>query len=369
MKGTDVIIEKGAINRLNAVMGAYVAEGAKVMVVEDRYTKDCVRRVLAEKYRIQTVYTHDGALPEEDVKAVLSVGGEEACAAGKAVAARFKLAHVYFCAFPTCTLSANAPVALILDTELIATDDALVAGGFGEVVSVLSALFDAEIAGLLYGERFDAAVARRAFDAVKTAISCAQNGTLTPEQIARLVIDVACARSRWKTLCAGGETQIARALKVINGRKARKRGEYAMLASTCVMSVYLEFLQLSRYDFTAVPDNLHRAACLMGMGVPARQAFKQSYGYVESEQIRRRAFILKEYSRELTARAQSYLKVLCFALKHFKRLYNDKGYEYNNCVGGDTLKTCVALAPDVLHGNTLLSFMRSSGVLDELLKN
>ena len=73
---------------------------------------------------------------------------------------------------------------------------------------------------------------------------------------------------------------------------------------------------------------------------------------------------MREYRSELTRKAVIYEKTLSFALKLFKRLYNDKGYSYNNYLGAEDLKVCIALAPEMREKFTCFTLMKQLGLLE-----
>ena len=74
-----------------------------------------------------------------------------------------------------------------------------------------------------------------------------------------------------------------------------------------------------------------------------------------------------EFRSEITALLAGVKKRQAAALQVFKRLYPDDGYGLRTLVDKTDLGICLALAPDVFAGDSMLSFLKQTGKLEEYL--
>ena len=136
-------------------------------------------------------------------------------------------------------------------------------------------------------------------------------------------------------------------LKRKEGENVRLLGENEMVFSVVTMRAYVAALSLIGAPVAAPDNNVRLERRVRSLGInPFRAAGKLTAGMPPAE-LNRYIHILREYRAELMLKAGIYEKTLSFALKHFKRLYKDKGYSYNNYLDADSLKLCFAAFPGI----------------------
>lgn len=398
--GDRLIAGKGVLAGLNDRLSALVPERGKVLCVLDgRFAAaETVYGIVTRKFRAERSpeglcasrkYAH-GIRAGEDVKAVVCAGGGGAADVAKYVAARYGLPAVVVALSqatagymsPSSMLEADggftevyktgSPAFTIMDTALLKDDDELNAAGFGEICSRLASLFDWELSHILRGEEYYAEAASDAVKLIKYALSEAERGGLSAEKIGRCAVLMSAVTERCKSsrMMCGGEAQMAHAFKLLKrkeGENVRLQGENEMVFSVVTMRAYVAALSLIGAPVAAPDNNVRLERMVRSLGInPFRAAGKLTAGMPPAE-LNRYIHILREYRAELMLKAGIYEKTLSFALKHFKRLYKDKGYSYNNYLDADSLKLCFALAPEMREKFTFFTLLKQTGMLESFL--
>ena len=398
--GDRLIAGKGVLAGLNDRLSALVPERGKVLCVLDgRFAAaETVYGIVTRKFRAERSpeglcasrkYAH-GIRAGEDVKAVVCAGGGGAADVAKYVAARYGLPAVVVALSqatagymsPSSMLEADggftevyktgSPAFTIMDTALLKDDDELNAAGFGEICSRLASLFDWELSHILRGEEYSAEAASDAVKLIKYALSEAERGGLSAEKIGRCAVLMSAVTEHCKSsrMMCGGEAQMAHAFKLLKrkeGENVRLQGENEMVFSVVTMRAYVAALSLIGVPVAAPDNNVRLERMVRSLGInPFRAAGKLTAGMPPAE-LNRYIHILREYRAELMLKAGIYEKTLSFALKHFKRLYKDKGYSYNNYLDADSLKLCFALAPEMREKFTFFTLLKQTGMLESFL--
>lgn len=393
----DVIVGSGALSCLNETVMRIVPEGAKVLFICDKRFRqvNTVYDVLTRKFRADKVEVKEtsrkfalSVTAGEDVKAVVCAGGGSAADLAKYVAARYNLPLVCVAlsqatagyAVPSAMLEGECgyievykvaqPRFLIADTSLFENSDTLNAAGFGEVCSRLTAVFDWELSHVLKGEEYFGKKTAKAVKIIGDLLTAAQNGEADAAKIGNAAVKLSvtmaeCGNSR---LMCGGDAQLMHALNLLYkkcGKKVKLQGENEMMFSCIAMRIYLMLLARPLCQTVSVPDNNARLDLMsVKLGVNPLRALNKITDCVAYSDLSRMLHILREYRPELTRKAVIYEKTLSFALKLFKRLYNDKGYSYNNYLGAEDLKVCIALAPEMREKFTCFTLMKQLGLLE-----
>lgn len=287
--------------------------------------------------------------------------------------------HAAACATVRRTLDENfavvkpcaAPFAAVFDGN--ETDGAL-ASVFGGIVALDLCAFDEAFGARMRGDAPDDTAAKQIAELVAEITA-----KLLP--IAKLKDRAAAALAeagkRAATIVAGnprllhgsGASQTAEALRMLciaEDRPTGLYGETEMLVGETMIDFYMKNLVGSRLEFP--PDNNRRidGVCEYFKADVRRACVHQTPVYPPIKmrlcEYRRDEF-RAEQMRMLAGVKRRYLS----AFRVFKRLYPDDGYSLSTMIDKTDLSLCLALAPDVFAGDTLLSFLKQTGKLDEYL--
>lgn len=377
-RGTAVYEDDG-IEAIAALVPPLCAAG---IVAEEDEAAQSVMRALRRK-GVLSVRLGKSA-PPENVRLIVSVGGDRAANGAKRTGA-------------ACTL----PVFVLLTTDARTAIDGFFTDGalrstacpypvgaaiyspllspvslprvFGGICAACISVCDVEAAARLSGKPVPSAAEEKALDLIYEALSQAKKGracaSLLPTLI-RLSLQIGeVGQANDVTFTRGGADDCARAATLLfrkEGRAPLPFSVFAFLFGQTLARLYCAFSE-SPPMFCAPPDDNLRAARLgefLGLdpltAAHAARPRRADYGLT--------VFRLREYREEVLARAQECVRVFSEAGRLFRRLFPDDGFSLSDVLDESDMKTVIALAPDLFAPTgTLLGLMRDMGVLDRYL--
>lgn len=397
-----IIVGDDAFSEILNVFDDYAPQGSRVLFINDSNIQchDEVRRLISKKYRVSdcTVagmkndrsFAEDVVIPE-DAKLIACYGGGSVADVAKYVATKHRLPLIMIGASQSTSgyLAASSmllnggftevykvlpPDAFIMDTARLSGDCNINAAGFGEICSRLTALFDWEFAHVLKNESYCKSIEKYVLllisDTIKK-INSFENETAKIIAASVIKLSLLLQYTGDSRLMCGGDMQIFHALKMLYAKKGlefKLQGENEMLISGIAIKTYLAMFGCDDFGFTPPPDNNMRMDALVNnLGLSYKTAYSKIRPYVSYAELCRFSHCLNECRDELLFKLKTYEKILAGANKTFKRLYNDKGYSYNEYIAASDLALCIGLAPDVREKFTTLSYMKHLGVLDRYI--
>lgn len=287
--------------------------------------------------------------------------------------------HAAACADVGRTLDENfavlrpcaAPFAAVFDGD--ETDGAL-ASVFGGIVALDLCAFDEAFGARMRGDAPDDVAAKRIAELVAELTTRLLPVAKLKARAAALLADAGKRAAEIVADCprllhGSGASQTAEALRMLciaEDRPTGLSGETEMLVGETMIDFYMKNLVGSRLEFP--PDNNRRidGVCEY-FKADVRRACVYQTPILPPTKMRlceyRRDEFRAEQMRMLAGVKRRYLS----AFRVFKRLYPDDGYSLSTMIDKTDLSICLALAPDVFAGDTLLSFLKQTGKLDKYL--
>ncbi len=317
---------------------------------------------------------------------VIATGGEKEFDGARGAAHGAKLILVPTHSFPAAAadlyrttdsafalmLHGKKPFAAVFDETLINPNLASV---FGEILALDLCAFD-----LIFGERMRGEPADE-----KTAESIATLVTETAKKLEGREKDktyaahvLTCAGSSAakiveKTpglLHCSGAAQTAEALRMLcvaEDRPLNMRGETEAVLSRYIADFYIKSL-VGPSEICFPPDNNKRIDSLCEyFNADIRRACVYMSPIYPPIKMRLCEYRRDEFRQELFMRLSAVRDRQTAAWQVFKRLYDDDGFHMKTLVERTDLGICMALAPDVFSADSMLSFIKQTGKLEEYI--
>ena len=243
---------------------------------------------------------------------------------------------------------------------------------FGEIVALDLSVFDAEASARINGQRIDGNAAERIATLV-TELTAELKGVekdckavksalvKAGQKAAEIVTD------RPELLSASGAAQAAEAYRMLCAAEQRQpcmRGELEMILGAYVTDFYIKSLSAPEFEFP--PDNNKRIDSITeNLGVDVRRACVHISPVYPPQKLMLYEYRIKEFRAELMRALTAVVRRRSEAWQVFKRLYPDDGYCLKTLVDKTDAPLCIALAPDVFHADSLLSFLKQTGKLEK----
>lgn len=170
-------------------------------------------------------------------------------------------------------------------------------------------------------------------------------------------------------LHCSGAAQTAEALRMLycaEDRPLGMRGETEAVLSKSVCDFYIKNITDGSFRFP--PDNARRIDSVCEyFGADIRRACIYADPIYPPIKMRLYEYRRNEFRSEITALLAGVKARQNNAMQVFKRLYEDDGYAIRSLVDKTDLGICIALAPDVFAGDSMLSFLKQTGKLEDYL--
>ncbi|MCH5161060.1 MAG: hypothetical protein J1G04_03420 [Clostridiales bacterium] len=263
------------------------------------------------------------------------------------------------------------PYAAVFDKNLM--DDNL-ASIFGEIVALDLCAFDLAFGAHMRGDAPDDDVCTRVAVLVDDLTSALSSVVKNRTEAARILCDGAkraaeIVSTAPRLLHCSGAAQVAEAVRMLYSAEDRPlgmRGETEMLLCGFVTEFYIK--NIVGGAFTFPPDNNKRIDSICEyFHQDVRKACLHTTPIYPPLKMRLCEFRRNEYRAELTKRLTAVKRRHNTAFKVFKRLYRDDGFSMSNLIDRTDLGLCLALAPDVFAADSMLSFLKQTGKLDEYI--
>ncbi|MDE6201778.1 MAG: hypothetical protein K2M47_07915 [Clostridiales bacterium] len=265
--------------------------------------------------------------------------------------------------------SGKRPFAVVFD-ETDAHDNH--ASLFGEIVALDLAAFDAEFCARMTGRRVSGDNATQIAELVTELTAelkqidkdvCAQKTALV--RAGRRAAQIVAATP--ELLSSSGAAQAAEAYRMLCAAEQRPscmRGELEMIFGAYVTDFYIKSLSSMQPNFP--PDNNRRIDSITSnLGADVRRACVHVSPIYPPQKLMLHEYRIKEFKGELLRTLTGVARRRSEAWQVFKRLYPDDGYCLKTLVDKTDAPLCVALAPDVLRSDSLLSFLKQAGKLEK----
>lgn len=266
----------------------------------------------------------------------------------------------------------KSPAAAVFDETDIHENLASV---FGETVSLDLAAFDLEFGALMRGERRYDDVCRQAGEIISELTATLKNREKDRAFAAKTLVAAGEKTAKLvmrypELLHASGAAQTAEALRMLYAAEDRTlgmRGETEMLIGLYVLDFYIKNLP-ERTEMTFPPDNgKHIDGLCEYLGADVRKACVYASPVYPPERMRLCEYRKREFRSEIAEKLTAIRKRQTDAVRVFKRLYADDGFGLSKLIDKTDIGLCLALAPDVFAGDTMLSFLKQAGRLERYI--
>lgn len=321
-----------------------------------------------------------------DADVVIACGGErEFCAARQAASDGQKLVlfptHAFFAAaseyyraadgaFATVKHGAK-PYAAAFDRNAVDLNHASI---FGEIAALDLCAFELVFSARMRGEKPPVETAREVSELVSKLTATLKNNEKDRAATAELLVDAGkqaalLVADNPALLHGSGAAQMSEAVRMLYAAEERPlgmRGETEMLLCSFVIDFYIKNSGGAPLEFP--PDNnkrMDRLCEYLGADLP-RACLYTSPVYPPLK-MRLCEYRLGEFRAELLSLLSALKTRQAAAFRVFKRLYPDDGYGIKTMIDRADLGICLALAPDAFAADTMLSYLKQTGILEKYI--
>ena len=395
-----------AFDNLSEKISLYIEKIAPplslVSIIYDAASKQKYERILEKHlantgYRINarvvinTVVEMDVSSIPEDTRIILGIGNHSLINNIKNLAFSLNLPYVVIPACPSSHLYSLTPSCFLINQNLddifkvyppsaVICDSAISvpsipkAGSyFSLLVSKLVSLFDYQAAALLNAEKFCPDI----FDQALAIIDCATKQAISKRNQIELEEIFKESLIRYGALCQlkgntrlvlGAETVSARIFSSLTHFSGENTGENEFLFARILLRLYKGFLGEKFDFFTPPPSNNERVNLISSLlKIPEQSILKKIRPVQNFYEENLAQHKLNLHRGELFALASEFDSKLTIADKALKKLYLDDGYSFIDYLSSKETAISVAVAPDLSHKFTMLSFMKDRGLLETML--
>lgn len=322
---------------------------------------------------------------EQNADVVIARGGEREFAEARKIADGAKLifapTHAFAAAASTLYRKPSGafavmregerPFAAVFDKSDI---DRNLASIFGEIVSLDLCAFDLAFGEYMQGKQISEGVIEKTAKLVEDVTEALAPVAKNREQASTILTEAGVRAAKIvaeapKLLHCSGAAQTAEAVRMLYAAEDRAlgmRGETEMILSFFVADFYIKNLTGAPISFP--PDNNKRIDSVCEyFNVDVRKACAFVSPIYPPLKLRLCEYRRDEFKREQAKLLGAIIQRQNAARNVFKRLYEDDGYAARSLVDKTDLGICLALAPDVFAADSMLSFLKQTGKLDEYL--
>lgn len=374
-------LERGAYNFFSAFLSQFTPFLSRVVILYDDDTG--MERVLGHikrDYRVVPVKIDDDkrsldrlSLPE-DTKLIIAVGREAV------EGAKYKAADLPVVVAAPPTVTALSPVCIVKEDGLYVAYDVKAPVGYifdpdceydkAEVFGMISARlitsFEYYASSLFSGGDYCPFLAGMMSDiSSKAILYAAENDKNSPRLKETLLVSALKLSLISSVLPVGsGEVQCALTFKLLGSEL--KPSELQFVFAAVLNSLYLSHVSY-RPCFVPPPDNNYRLEQISEMlGISESRAITKLRKQIGGFEAEMTDYKLKEYSVDLSRRLEKNGNLFRLAFRIFKRLRPDDGFSLKELKSND-ISLCLALAPDVIGGESMLTSLKRLGELDRYI--
>lgn len=263
------------------------------------------------------------------------------------------------------------PYAAVFDHKELEVNAASV---FGELIALDMCAYDMTFASRMRGDSVDTETRER----VAKLLTATTDSLKTHEKDRRHVESVLTEAgksaadivgSRPELLHCSGAAQTAEAIRMLyraENRTLGMRGETEAVLSFALCDFYIKNITDNSFRFP--PDNAHRIDSVCEyFGADIRCAAIYADPIYPPIKMRLYEYRRNEFRAEITQLLAGVKARQAAASQVFKRLYADDGFSMRSLIDKTDLPLCLALAPDVFNGDSMLSFLKQTGKLEEYI--
>ncbi len=252
--------------------------------------------------------------------------------------------------------------------------DANAASVFGEIVALDLCAFDMVFASRMRGDCVNTEVKNRVAELVSNTTNKLRAREKDRRYVETVLVDAGKTAAAIVADCpellhCSGAAQTAEALRMLYSAEDRPlamRGETEAVLADAVCDFYIK--NISDDTFRFPPDNNRRIDSVCEyFGTDIRHACIHAAPIYPPLKMRLYEYRRNEFRAETASLLADVKSRQRNAAQVFKRLYADDGYAMRSIVDKTDLGICIALAPDVFDGDSMLSFLKQTGKLEEYL--
>ena len=391
--------EKGALDRLSAVVGETGAETLLFVSAQDVYDKygRSIELLLRKSCRVTVHLFPSGFVPTLMRVAELSkyAAADAVVCFGSGSVADVSKYHCSIRGVPLiavlsapcadlsgyCNLMLNgkterllaaAPYAVIADPELIRTaPPAMVASAFGWIAGTALALFEWKFAYLIGREPYCTELARFSDSLIRLAADAGErytegSGAALTELTECLLKHALCTQLLGKNrLAESSATLTASILQAMNqpAGPGSLLGERVLLCANPLIRLFEAALS-EDVRLPILPTDKARRATLLAKycGTDAAETLRRLYDQPKIN-MELAQYKIREYRRELLGELRELERLYVRINRIFKRIYPDGGF-WLRSLKLPGLRTAAYLAPDLSDTFTVLTLLRDEGLLE-----
>lgn len=376
------VLQKGALSHISEFIASFTPELSRVVIFYDEESESIAlkcedglkRSFRTAKFKAGSDKELDGLVLPEDARLILGIGGAIEAAKYKSALCDIPLvvsgalSHISF--MPICAVESdksvrlirsNPPVGYIFDPEL----DFDKAAVFGSVAACLNTAFEYYAAMALsdkqYCPQLGSALSDIAASTILAASECDKGSQPLRELLLTSSLKISLIASK---LPLFGEVQCA-----LVGKKLAPKyslGTLEFIYAAVLSSLYKSHVMYRR-SFVPPPDNNYRLGQISELfGISEFVAVKTVLRQMSAAECELVCYKIKEYSGELIEKLGKNINLYRLAFRTFKRLMPDGGYSLYDLVNDD-IPLCLALAPDLVSGEGMLTQLKRLGELDRYI--
>ncbi len=373
-------LEKGSFAHISEFISSFTPELSRVAIFYDDVSEQLAVRCedgLKRSYRTVKIKVENDktklnklTLPE-DSRLIIAVGGKaiesakyKATLSDLPVVASGQLTHISL--MPVCSLGSlpvtlmpsRAPVGYIFDPSF-EFDKAEV---FGSIAACLNTSFEYYASMALnngeYCPHLSAAMSDIAAKTVLAASECDKNSPMLRELLLSSSLKIALLLS---ALPPFGEVQCALVSHSLFPKFSLGMLEFVYAA---VLSTLYKSHIMRRRSFVPPPDNNYRLEQIAELyGISEFTAIKTIIRQMSISEAELVSYKISEYAPEFIEKLSKNINLYKHAFRTFKRLMSDGGFSLGDIVNSD-ISLCLALAPDIIKGEGMLTTLKRLGELD-----
>lgn len=324
-------------------------------------------------------------LVEREQDITVARGGEREFAFAREIAHGSKLitvpTHAYAAAAATVYRTEDkafavmkrgaAPYAAVFDPFEL---DKNAASVFGEILALDLCAFDMIFASRMRGDSVNTDIKDRVARLVASTTDKLRSKEKDRRCVESVLVDAGKTAAEIVSDCpellhCSGAAQTAEALRMLYSAEDRPlgmRGETEAVIADVICDFYIKNITDDTFRFP--PDNARRIDSVCEyFGTDLRHTCLHAAPIYPPLKMRLCEYRRNEFRTEITSLLAAIKSRRLAAAQVFKRLYADDGYSIRSLVDKTDLGICIALAPDVFAGDSMLSLLKQTGKLEEYL--
>lgn len=245
---------------------------------------------------------------------------------------------------------------------------------FGEILALDLCAFDLTFAARMRGDSVNTEITERVSRLVTGTTDKLRSREKDRRHVESVLVDAGKTAAEIVSDCpellhCSGAAQTAEALRMLYSAEDRPlgmRGETEAVIADAICDFYIKNITDNTFRFP--PDNARRIDSVCEyFGTDLRHTCIHAAPIYPPLKMRLCEYRRNEFRNEIAALLAAVKTRQNSAAQVFKRLYADDGYSIRSLVDKTDLGICIALAPDVFAGDSMLSLLKQTGKLEEYL--